>query len=153
MKINLYSFILIERRSIWTQLKLIRVGNRVFTLTPHSEDLQVPLPSEVETISTVLRRFTWKPRPESGPDCLANTIARQRHRKLRRRVGGGKFIQNRLRSRFSLLKTTALRGKLTLGDPLLNSGVECITSAGHAAGPRCKALISSGRVRMINAWS
>jgi hypothetical protein len=41
----------------------------------------------------------------------------------RQSVGGGKLFQNRLRSRFLFLKITVLRGKLTFGDPLLDSGV------------------------------
>ena len=36
----------------------------------------------------------------------------------RQSVGGGKFFQSQPRSRFALLKTTALRGILTFGDPL-----------------------------------
>ena len=38
-------------------------------------------------------------------------------------VAGGKFVQNQLRSRLPLLQTTALAGKLTFGDPFLDSGV------------------------------
>ena len=41
----------------------------------------------------------------------------------RQSVGGGDFIQNRNGLRFLLLKTTAFQGKLTLDDPLLDSGV------------------------------
>ena len=41
-------------------------------------------------------------------------------------VGGGKFIQNRLRSRFPLVQTNALRGKLTFGDTLSDSGSEVV---------------------------
>ena len=45
-------------------------------------------------------------------------------RQPRQSGGGGKFIENRLRSRFPRLKTSALRGTLAFGDPLLDSGVE-----------------------------
>ena len=41
----------------------------------------------------------------------------------RQSVGAGKFIQNRLRRRSPLFKTTALRQKLTFGGPFLDSGV------------------------------
>jgi hypothetical protein len=41
----------------------------------------------------------------------------------RQSVGGGKFIQKRRYPRSPLLKTTALKGKLTFGDPFLDSGV------------------------------
>ena len=45
----------------------------------------------------------------------------------RQSVGGGKSIQKRVRKRFSLLETTALRGKLTFGDPFEDSGVDLCT--------------------------
>jgi hypothetical protein len=41
----------------------------------------------------------------------------------RQSVGRGKSIQKRVRTRFSLLKITALRGKLTFGDLFEDSGV------------------------------
>ena len=49
----------------------------------------------------------------------------------RQSVEGGKSIQKRVRTRFPLLKTTALRGKLTFGDPFEDSGVVVL---------RCKSL-------------
>ena len=41
----------------------------------------------------------------------------------RQSVGGGKSIQKRVRTRSPLLKTTAVRKKLTFGDPFEDSGV------------------------------
>jgi len=40
----------------------------------------------------------------------------------RQNFGGGQFIQKRGYPRSLLLKTTALKGKLTFGDPFLDSG-------------------------------
>ena len=48
---------------------------------------------------------------------------RARPRQPRQSVGGGKFIQKRVWTRFPLLKTTTLSGKLTFGDPFEDSGV------------------------------
>ena len=41
----------------------------------------------------------------------------------RQSVGGGRFLQKRAYARSPLLKTTASKGKLTLGDPFEDSGV------------------------------
>ena len=41
----------------------------------------------------------------------------------RQSVRGGEFIQERNGLRFPLLKTTAFGGKLTFGEPFLDSGV------------------------------
>ena len=48
----------------------------------------------------------------------------------RQSVGGGKSIQKRVGTRFLLLKTAALRGKLTSGDPFEDTGV----AGGHLVG-------------------
>jgi hypothetical protein len=47
----------------------------------------------------------------------------------RQSVGGGKSIQKRVLTRSPLVKTTALRGKLTFGDPFEDSGVVLMAGA------------------------
>ena len=56
---------------------------------------------------------------------MAGLRARMHHLEVfpRQSVGGGKFIQNRLRRRYPHLKTTAIETKSTLGDPSLVTGV------------------------------
>jgi len=53
-------------------------------------------------------------------------------------VWGGKFIQKRVRTRFPLLKTTALKGKSTFGDPFEDSGVVPPGAGGGGSGFRRK---------------
>ena len=76
----------------------------------------------------------------------------------RQSVEGGKSIQKRVRTRFPLLKTTALRGKFTFGDPFKNSGVaRCVLHGGlyrdahergtpleNATGPPSLCLVHDG---------
>ena len=72
----------------------------------------------------------------------------------RQSVGGGKFIQKRVRTRFPLLKTTALRGKLTFGDPFEDSGVDravssVISLSAISAGTRQIVLFDLSPFRLI----
>ena len=69
----------------------------------------------------------------------------------RQSVGGGKSIQNRNGLRFPLLKTTASEGKLTFGDPFLDSGVvraqTCLWIWGAATGACASARWRNTTVR------
>ena len=64
---------------------------------------------------------TWDLSPEFGESVNAGAEAEV----PRQSVGGGKFIQKRVRTRYPLLKTTVLRVKLPFGDRSSVSGVVC----------------------------
>ena len=75
---------------------------------------------------TYLSGHSWRDKGSalSGPLSLSYIIESRKTSEIpRQSVGGGKFIQKRLRRRSPLLKTTGLMRKLTFGDPLLDSVV------------------------------
>jgi hypothetical protein len=106
---------------------------------PHTPNLKIPEP-RAQSPELIKDTFFLAPQltpfsphlpckldPHSytvGARCPACPLPRQS-------VGESKFIQNRLRSRFPLLKISALRGKLTSGEPLLDSGEEGEQHAAH----------------------
>ena len=78
----------------------------------------------------------------------------------RQSVGGGKFIQKRGYPRSPLLKTTALKGKLTFGNPFLDSGVVSLqvlegvpaSWASHKLTDYSQVDILGVRYKTINFW-
>ena len=53
-------------------------------------------------------------------------------------MGGGIFFQKRVRTQYLLLKTTALRERLTFGDPFLDSGaVRPVLDSSHVGFASC----------------
>ena len=70
--------------------------------------------------------------------------------KPRQSVEGGKFIQNRHLSLIPLLKITALRGHLTFGDPLLDSGVEAAQLSSGLDVCRCRANMALRQSRPVS---